>query len=181
MLDPLRPRAKTTIAVNARLLEQAPSQSRRGAEPPRRRSLLEPLSGLPGGVAGGLEEHLKRHAPPAANDADRTAKRLTKAHPKGVGYVGDAMELASAEDKGRAVAGIVGGRVGGLIGASIPPQLLTVPIGSVVGSWAGQQAYDRRGPLVNAAKAELATLRDQLGRELKRYAPYDLQDRIARR
>lgn len=98
-----------------------------------------------------------------------------------MGYVGDAMELASAEDKGRAVAGIVGGRLGGLIGASIPPQLLTVPIGSVVGSWAGQQAYDRRGPLVNAAKAELATLRDQLGRELKRYAPYDLQDRIARR
>jgi hypothetical protein len=179
MLDPLRPRAATAIAVNARLLEQTPT--RRRDEPPRRRSFLEPLSSLPGGVAEGLEKHLQMRAPPAANNAERAAKRLTKAHLKGVGYVGDAMELASAEDKSRAVAGIVGGRVGGAVAGFIPPQLLTIPMGALVGSWAGQQAYDRRGPLVDAAKAELATLRDQLGRELKRYAPYDLPDRIARR
>src|SRR5688572_29844091 len=149
MLDPLRPRAATAIAVNARLLEQAPT--RRRDEPPRRRSFLEPLSALPGGIAEGLEKHLQTRAPPAASNADRTAKRLTKAHLKGVGYVGDAMELVSAEDKNRAIAGIVGGRVGGAVAGLIPPQLLTVPIGSVVGSWAGQQAYDRRGPIVDAA------------------------------
>ena len=176
----LRPQAASMIAVNTRLLEQRPTRGRAGVGP-QTRSRWEPLSALPGGVVEGLEKHLKTRAPPAASDAERAAKRLTKAHLQGVGNVSDAIELASADDKGRAIAGIVGGRAGSFAAGFVPPQLLTVPIGAVAGSLAGQYLYDHREPIGAAVKSELVTLRDQLGRELKRYAPYDLPDRIARR
>ena len=176
--DRMRAAASGRIATNAGLLETTP---RRGEHPPSRREALEPLSALPGGVAGGLEKHVKKVAPPPTNGGERLARGLTRRHLKGVGWVGDVAEMATAKDKKRAAAGIAGSRAASLAAGLIPPQLVTVPVAAVLGSWAGKEVYDRAPEYMERVRMLGPNLKDQIGRELTRYVPYDLPDRIMRR
>jgi len=170
--------AQGRIATNAGLLQLAPKkdQSARG-----RLEALDPLSALPGGIGDGLAKQLPKALPPATNDAERLAQRLGSGHLKGVGWVGDAAELAMAKDKKRALAGIAGSRAATAAASFVPPQIVTMPLAAVLGSWAGKELYDHAPEYVARARALVPTLKDQLGRELTRYVPYDLQDRVMRR
>lgn len=129
-------------------------------------------------------------------------KDLHKAAPKvvaGARFMGalpgialDVADVAMADtpqERERAAYGGVGGFLGGLAGAAVPfAEPVTVPAGAYAGKKIGEFVYDNKdemaanaGEMIDSARAKAITLRDQLGRELARYAPYDLQDRIMRR
>jgi hypothetical protein len=188
-LDVLRPRAARAVATNAHLFEMAPAY---GRQPQDREAPPGALTALPGGVAEGLEKHISRRGllPLPASAAERAAQKLTKGALRGVGGVGDLVELGLAKDKKRALYGVAGGKIGAAIGAAAPGlEWATVPAGAVLGSWAGEEIYDRYGPQIDAAAHDIAervrttpaNLSDQLGRELSHYVPYDLTDRLMRR
>lgn len=180
-LAPLRGRVSQTLAVNAGLLEMAPASKRDDAQPSGE-SRLQPLTALPGGVADAVDHATKHHWPAAATKLERLAKPLARGALKGVPLAGDALEYATEKDKLRAAAGIAGSRAGALVGAAIPgAEFVTIPVGAVVGNWAGHELYDHRNQIRDAIDTEMDTLRDQWARELAHMVPYDLTDRIRRR
>jgi hypothetical protein len=137
---------------------------------------------LPGGVADAVDHATKHHWPAAATKLERLAKPLARGALKGVPLAGDALEAATEKDKARAGWGIVGSRAGAAAGAAIPgAEFATIPLGAVVGNWAGHELYDHRKQIGDAVDTKLETLRDQWARELAHMVPYDLTDRIMRR
>ena len=179
---PLRAQASRTLATNAHLLETTPSSARPDPRKPGG-TPLESLSTLPGGVGDAVDKFLKPRWPAARSAGERWAKGIARAHLKGVGPVGDAIDFATAQDKGRSAAGIGGAWVGGVLGGLAPPpvDLVTGPVGAAIGDLAGKAIYDRRRQIGDAIESEAATLADQWAQELKHYAPYDLPDRLMRR
>jgi hypothetical protein len=144
-LDLLRPRTWQALAVNAGLLEQAPSAPHPDDRQASGGNPAESLTTVPGGVAEGLWARVEHQMPRAASRGERAARGLTEVHLRGLGPVTDAIDYATAEDKGRALAGIAGGEIGSAIGAAIPGmEPITVPLGGVVGNWAGHELYDHR-------------------------------------
>lgn len=145
-LDRLRGRVGGRIAANTLLIEPTPGagngDDREGAQ---RTECGESL----GAFADGVGERVERALPEVAHGLPG---KIAEVHLGIPGLVGDAAELATAKDKKRAAAGIVGAEVGGALGAAIPiAEIVTGPAGAVAGNWVGHYVYDHRQQYIDAA------------------------------
>jgi hypothetical protein len=142
----LRARTQDTIAANALALKTPPS-----VRPPEAQSPMATVGAAMVDGADGLLTHAEKALPAAANTADRMARGIGKFAAAGPGRVLSAVDVATARDKPRAMAGLIGGEIGGDLGALAPGfEWITVPAGAWLGNEAGKFVYDHRAQIGRA-------------------------------
>lgn len=167
-LADLRRRAQLLIGANAVALKAPPNTSPAFTREQVAESAGKALAEVPKAIVDTAEGKGVFGRP--ANLGGKVLKGVAKAHLKAPGFLGDAVEYATTDDKRRALAGVAGSRIGAGLGALVPGfEWVTVPAGAFAGDLAGHYIYDHRQQIGEA----LHDAGRSLKQDARRYAPLD--------
>lgn len=167
-LADLRRRAQQLIGANAVALNPRPQTAPAFTREEVAESGGKALTEVPEGILKSAER--KGAFPHAASAGGKVLRGIGRAHLRAPGALGDFVEVATADDKRGALAGVAGSRIGAGLGMLVPGfEWATVPAGAFAGDLAGHYIYDHRQQIGDAVRDATRGLTE----DVRRYAPLD--------